>query len=84
VAYVIDEKPFPYRNKTKQATRLHFDVNGYFFDEMLWPRNDENVAISGFKGLPVLLILRDTDKRQSIEKIIPLLKKDDLENYFMV
>lgn len=84
VAYVIDEKAFPYRNKTKQATRLYFDVNGYFFDEMLWPKNDENIAISGFKGLPVLLILRDTEKRQSIEKIIPLLKKDDLENYFVV
>lgn len=84
VAYVLEEKAFPYKNKTKQATRLFLDVNGYFYEEMLWPKKDDVNAETGFKGLPVLIIYRDTEKRMGIQKIIRLLKKEDLDRYNMV
>jgi DNA-directed DNA polymerase III PolC len=37
VAYVISEKSFPYKNKTKYANKLVLDINGFFSEEILWP-----------------------------------------------
>jgi DNA polymerase III alpha subunit len=56
IAYVVDEKPKPYANKTKQANVLYLDVNGTFFEEILWPDWEANDSPTGFKGVPVILI----------------------------
>lgn len=79
IGYVIEEKPFPYRNKTKRATRCVIDVNGCFAEDMLWPPHNSDTAASGFKGLPCLVIYRISNKGVSISNITPLLQKTDLD-----
>ena len=84
VGYVIDEKPFPYHNKSKQATKLVIDVNGYFSEEILWPAQGESQALAGFKGLPCLVVYREYRNKLVIDRLQKLLKEEDLERYNMV
>jgi hypothetical protein len=83
VGYVISEKAFPYKNKTKQANRMVLDFNGYFTEEMLWPDQEQDIAEMGFKGKPVLAIFGLNKKGVYIKKIFPLLTDEALEKYNM-
>jgi hypothetical protein len=83
IGYVVGEKAFPYKNKTKQATRLVIDFNGYFTEEMMWPEQDEDQAEMGFKSLPVLAIFGLNKKGIYLKKVLKLLSETDLEKYNM-
>lgn len=83
LAYIVDEKAFPYKDKTKQATKLVLDVNGSFSENILWPPYDSNVAPIGFKGLPCLVYFKVNVRGLAVEKLVPLLKQEDLEKYNM-
>ncbi len=81
VAYVVSEKAFPYKNKTKQANRMVLDVNGYFSEEMLWPPYGQDVAPLGFEGLPCIATYRLSEKGFSLYSLTPLLKQEEAEKY---
>lgn len=80
LAYVVDEESKDYKNKTKSRTQLVLDINGYFFDDVLWPSYGEDRAATGFKGLPCLVIYEFTETRCFLKKLIPLLSSEDLKN----
>jgi DNA polymerase-3 subunit alpha len=81
VAYVNDEKVKPYQNKTKQATVLFVDISGIFFEEIMWPRYGTNMAPTGFKGLPVILLFKSSADRFQIKKVLPILDKTQIDKY---
>jgi hypothetical protein len=81
VGYVIFEKVFPYKGKSKQATNLVIDINGFFAEEMLWPAYGTNVAPSGFKDLPVLVHYRADNRGCRITKLLPYLTKEEIKRY---
>lgn len=83
LGYVIGEKAFPYKNKTKQANRMVLDFNGYFTEEMMWPEEGEDQAKLGFKGLPVLASFGLNKRGIYLKRVIPLLTEDQLEKYNM-
>lgn len=82
IAYVISEKTFQYKNKTKQATKLVLDIGGYFYEEVLWPDYEKNIAQSGFEGKPCL-VWYDGSKRDriSVKTIVPLLDETEIKRY---
>lgn len=84
LAYVISEKSFPYKNKTKYANRMVLDVNGFFTEEMLWPGKDMDEAEMGFKNLPVLASFYMSSRGVQLGSVTPLLAETDLEKYNMV
>jgi DNA polymerase-3 subunit alpha len=84
IAYVISEKAFPYKNKTKTANKLVLDINGFFTEEMLWPPKDSDSAELGFKNLPVLASFYISSRGIQLGSINPLLTEQDMENYRMV
>lgn len=81
LAYVLDESFINYKNKTKQATKINVDVGGDFFEEVLWPDRDADIAPSGYKGFPVLLVYKFSKEWSSLKKVIPLLDKSQLSDY---
>jgi len=83
IAYVISEKSFPYKNKTKYANKMVLDVNGFFTDEMLWPPKDKDSAEVGYKKLPVLASFYISSRGVQLGNVHPLLTKADLEKYNM-
>lgn len=84
LAYVISEKSFPYKNKTKYANRMVLDINGFFTEEMLWPGKDMSEAEMGFKNMPVLASFYMSPRGVQLGSIHPLLAESDLEKYNMV
>lgn len=80
VAYVIDEKAFPYKNKSKTANRMVVDIGGHFQEEMLWPKKDEPKAIMGYKGLIVMLTYRTSDKDLRLQSVVPLIDRQKIVN----
>ena len=84
IAYVVEEKPFQYQAKTKQATKLVIDVNGYFTEEMLWPAMGKTEAEAGFKGLPCLVVYKEYKNKFVVDRLQRLLDEKDLERYNMV
>ena len=85
LGYVIDEKIITYQGGNKQATKLYVDCGGEFFETILWPGwNKGNIAVSGFKKLPVILTYKGTGTRVSLESVTPLIKKDQLKTYNML
>jgi DNA polymerase-3 subunit alpha len=80
IGYVIEEKAKPYRNKTKQATVMTVDVNGVFYEEILWPSGEESQAPSGFKGRPCLFSYEASQKRVFLEGVLPLVSDEAMEN----
>jgi DNA polymerase III subunit alpha len=81
VAYVIEEKAKMYQNKTKQATVLFVDIAGVFFEEIVWPKYGTNMAATGYRGLPVILLFKSTQDRFQIKKIYPILDKTQIDTY---
>lgn len=79
LAYVVSEKALQYKNKTKQATKLVLDANGYFSEEVLWPSFDADVAPMGYEGLPCLATYRLNEKGVSLQDLTPLLKPEEIE-----
>lgn len=84
LAYVISEKSFPYKNKTKYANRMVLDVNGFFTEEMLWPGRESDEAEMGYKNLPILASFYISSRGVSLGSVHPLLAETDLEKYNMV
>ena len=84
LAYVISEKSFPYKNKSKYANRMVLDCNGFFTEEMLWPAKDKDSADMGYKGIPVLASFYIGNRGISLGSVTPLLAEQDLEKYNMV
>ena len=85
IGYVIDESIITYKDGKKQATKMHVDVGGEFFETILWPKwNQEDVSPSGFKKLPVLLTYKGKGDRFGLESVVPLLKKDQLGKYNVI
>ena len=97
IAYIISEKALPYKNKSRQATKLVIDVNGFFSEEVLWPfgkvmvpqadgtvtEEDVTQAPMGFKGLPAIIKFKISKRGISMTGVIPLLKQEELEKYDM-
>jgi hypothetical protein len=84
LAYVISEKSFPYKNKTKCANRMVLDINGFFTEEMLWPAKDKDTAELGYKEFPVLASFYLSGRGVQLGSIVPLLLPKDLEKYDMI
>lgn len=83
ISYVIEEKAFPYHNKTKQATKVVLDCNGTFSEEVLWPSYGTSLAPMGYKGLIALATYKISERGVSLRKIDTYIKQDDLEKYNM-
>jgi DNA polymerase-3 subunit alpha len=83
LAYVISEKSFPYKGKTKYANKMVLDVNGFFTEEMLWPPKDSNEAEMGYKKMPVLASFYMSNRGVQLGNIHSLLAESDLEKYNM-
>jgi hypothetical protein len=83
VAYVISEKSFPYKNKTKYANKMVLDINGFFTEEMLWPPKDKDSADMGNKGLLVLASFYLSGRGVQLGSITQLITKADLNSYDM-
>jgi DNA polymerase III subunit alpha len=79
VGYVIDESSIQYQQKTKTATKMTLDVNGVFYEDVLWPAWGDTESPSGFQSLPVLLFYKSTFNRLSLKKIIPLITKTKVD-----
>lgn len=79
LAYVVSEKALQYKNKTKQATKLVLDANGYFSEEVLWPGFDSDIAPMGYESIPCLAIYRLNEKNISLQRMTPLLKQEETE-----
>lgn len=77
IGYVVEEKAKPYKNKTKQATVMTVDVNGTFYEEILWPKEGEDEAPMGFKGIPCVFEYQSTMKRVYLHGVTPLIEKPD-------
>lgn len=80
VAYILDEKTFTYQGKSKQATKVWIDVNGYVSEEVIWPDYGTNMAKYGYKNNICLIIMRanegrDGKNRLGIYDIRPILTK---------
>jgi DNA polymerase-3 subunit alpha len=84
IAYVVGEKTWDYKQKTKTATKITIDINGYFFEEVIWPAWEESTAPNGFKNLPVLVVYKESARGLSISRIQPLLHKDEIKKYNFV
>lgn len=74
IGYIVDEKAKQYRNKTKQATQMVVDVNGTFYEEILWPDRERDQAAIGFKHLPCLLEYHSTADRMYLRSVVPLIQ----------
>lgn len=68
VAYVVDESIISYQNNSKQATKMFVDINGEFFETILWPKFDDETGMApkGFKDKIVLLTYRSKPDRFSL------------------
>lgn len=84
VAYIVDEKIINYKNKTKRATKMFCDINGSFFEEILWPAYKTDEAPSGFKGLPVRIQYEFTMDRYFVKSVAPLIDRSKIELYNVV
>ncbi|MGH7241087.1 MAG: hypothetical protein ACREGB_02195, partial [Candidatus Saccharimonadales bacterium] len=84
LAYVIDEKTKRYKNNSKQMTSLILDVNGTFYEEVLWPPYEGDIAESGFKGLIVIVQYYGKYSKIGVRRVIKIVKHEDLEKYNMV
>lgn len=84
VAYVNDEKAKLYKSRTKEATVLFLDIGGVFFEDILWPKYGTDVAQSGFKGQPVVVLFGGSFDRFQVKKIMPLLDKTNVGKYNVV
>ena len=84
LGYVISEKTQAYQQKAKQMTKLIVDVGGSFFEEVVWPSRNGNIAPSGFQGLPVLIYFWSNESKMGIQKVEPLLKTTDRDRYNVV
>lgn len=73
IGFVLSEKAFLYKDKTKQATRMTVDYNGYFTEEMFWPPRDQFRAPIGFKNRPCLIYFTVNKFGIQISNVIPLL-----------
>jgi len=56
------------------------DVNGVFYEEILWPSGEESQAPSGFKGRPCLFSYEASQKRVFLEGVLPLVSDEAMEN----
>jgi hypothetical protein len=83
IAYVISEKSFPYKNKTKYANKMVLDINGFFTEEMLWPPKDKDSAELGYKKMPVLASFYLSSRGVQLGNVHPLLTKADMDKYDM-
>lgn len=81
IGYILQERAKPYRNKSKQATVVTFDCNGYFFTDILWPKYNESQAPMKFKKMPCLIIYEETATRFSISRIQPLIDPSESKVY---
>lgn len=86
IAYVVKERTFTYKGKSKQASELILDVNGKFFKEVLWPPYQGNVAASGFnKQLVVVYIKIRRDRngkgRIGVDSVAKLIDDKDAGKY---
>jgi DNA polymerase-3 subunit alpha len=79
LAYVVSESALPYKNKTKQATKLVLDANGYFSEEVLWPAFNADIAQMGYEGLPCLAVYRLNEKSVSLQELKPLLRQEEID-----
>lgn len=84
LAYVISEKAFPYKNKSKYANRMVLDINGFFTEEMLWPPKDKDTAELGYKKRPVLASFYIGPRGVSLGSVNSLLTDVELEKYNML
>jgi hypothetical protein len=84
VGYVVSERPFMYKNKTKQATEIIIDVGGSFYKAVIWPKHDQNISPVGYKDQPVLLWYNVYKGALSLYKIYPLLTKTELAKYSVI
>ena len=71
VGYVVEESVINYANNSKQATKMFVDVNGEFFETILWPPYQEgpSSAKRGFKNKIVLLTYQSKADRFSLQKV---------------
>jgi hypothetical protein len=81
IGYVVHEKTFQYKNKSKQGTGVVIDINGYFAEETLWPPYGSSVAPVGFKDLPVLVHYKIENNGCKITKLLPYLSQEDIRRY---
>jgi hypothetical protein len=83
LAYVIDESIISYKNKTRQATKMQVDVDGVFFETILWPdwESETGVANSGFKKTPVVLIYEKRNNRCNLKNAVRLIDSGTEEIY---
>ena len=83
VGYVVYEKAFQYKNKSKQATTAVIDINGVFVEETLWPGYDDSSAPTGFKDLPVLVHYKLNHKGCKMTELLPYFTKENISSYNM-
>jgi DNA polymerase-3 subunit alpha len=84
IGYVIKERCFTYKNKTKQATELVIDFNGIFTKEVLWPPyNDEEgtEAPHGFQDKPVIAYFFVNSRKFQLDKVISFAGENEKEKY---
>lgn len=80
LAYVLDEKPLLYSGKTKQATKLVLDINGYFTEEIIWPQNDNPIAPHGFKNKICLVTYKLHNEKMSLLTITTVIDPTRVKN----
>jgi hypothetical protein len=81
IGFIVKEKVKEYHGKQKAMTSLMLDINGHFFDEVLWPEWGKDRANSGFDGKPCLVVYKIKTKGVDISKVIPLIKDEETERY---
>lgn len=83
IGYVVKERCFTYKNKTKQATELVIDFNGVFTKEVLWPPYDSEVseAPHGFQDKLVIAYFYANTKKFQLDKIISLTSDQEKDRY---
>jgi len=71
VGYVVEESTISYKNNSKQATKMFVDVNGEFFETILWPpyQDGPSVAKRGFKDKIVLLTYQSKADRFGLQSV---------------
>jgi hypothetical protein len=84
VGYVVGERPFQYKNKTKQATELTIDIGGAFYKEVIWPQKDANVSPVGFKKNPVFIQYSTYKDKLSLSKVTKLLSAEEISKYHVI
>ena len=83
IGYVVKERCFTYKNKTKQATELVIDFNGVFTKEVLWPPYDSEVseAPHGFQDKLVIAFFNANNKKFQLNSIISLTSDKEEDRY---